>query len=83
MLRQCDRFNLPFLQADLCSAAAVNENQCDQIWRNFATLATFKSLWAMYWIVYLVFDKRLYLLWHFYATWQIVIVVPKWRKVEQ
>ena len=29
----------------MCSLA---ENQCDQIWRNFATLAKFKNIWQLY-----------------------------------
>ena len=35
----------------------------------------FQSLWAIFWMVYLVFGKLLYLLWHFYATGQIGIAV--------
>ena len=48
---------------------------CDQIWQNFATLAQFKSLWAISWMVYFVFGKLLYPLWHFYASGQIVFAV--------
>ena len=40
---------------------------------------TFKSLWAIVWMAYLVFAKRLYQLWHFYATAQIVIAVNSHR----
>ena len=29
----------------MCSLA---ENQCDQIWQNFATLAKFKNIWQLY-----------------------------------
>ena len=35
----------------------------------------FKSLWAIFWMFYLVFGKLLSQLWHFYATVQIAIVV--------
>jgi len=35
----------------------------------------FKSLWAIFWMSYLVFGKLLSRLWHFYATGQIFIVV--------
>ena len=42
--------------------------QCDQIWRNFAVLANFNSLWEIFG---LVFGKLLHLLWQIYATGQI------------
>ena len=35
----------------------------------------FQSLWAIFWMSYLVFGKLLSRLWHFYATGQIFIVV--------
>ena len=50
-------------------------DQCDQIWLNFAIWQKHRSIWATFWIAYLVFSKLLYQLWHFYATGQIVIVV--------
>ena len=40
-----------------------------EIWLNL------NSLWAIFWIAYLVFGIVLYHLWHFYATGQIVKVV--------
>ena len=33
------------------------------------------SLWAIFWMSYLVFGILLYYLWHFYATGQIFVVV--------
>ena len=33
------------------------------------------KVWAIFWTAYLVFDKRLYQLWYFYAVGQIFIVV--------
>ena len=35
----------------------------------------FKSFWAIFWMVYLVFGKFFYPLWHFYITGHIAIAV--------
>ena len=41
----------------------------------FGEISHLQSIWVIFWMVYLVFGKRLYVLWRFYALAQIVIVV--------
>ena len=43
--------------------------QCDQMWLNFANLATFLVLWK---VLVLLFGKLLYILGKFYAIGQIL-----------
>ena len=71
----CPFFFVPNLFAYLFSLILEPCDQYDQIWRNFATLAKKLSLRAIFWMAYFVFGKLLYQLCHFYAMWQIVIVV--------
>ena len=49
----------------------MDRDQRDQILRKIGK----KCLWANFWIVYFVFGKLFYPLWHFYASGQIVIAV--------
>ena len=51
---------------------SVSSKPCDQIWRNFATLAFFE-LFGQSIRVYLVFNKILNLLWQFFPIGQIFI----------
>ena len=53
----------------------IHCGQCDLIFRNFTILGKILSLWKNYRMVYFVFSTLLYLLWHFYATGHIVVVI--------
>ena len=54
----------------MCDLSSVTRfGEILPLWQNL------KSFWAIFWMAYLVFGKRLYQLRHFYATGQVVIVV--------
>ena len=54
----------------------VVSNQCDQIWRNFATYAKFKKVFGHFLSHYLIFGEIVNLLWQiFYYFGQILIVL--------
>ena len=50
-------------------------NQCDQIWRNFATFAKNYTSFAILKKLCLVFGKISNILWHFYSIGQLFIVL--------
>ena len=52
-------------------------NQCDQVWRNFATLAKIKSLWPFFEGLFNIWKNCEPNLATFYAIGQKFIVVPK------
>ena len=57
------------------SISVTRFGEISPLWQNY------KSLWAIFWMAYLVFGKPLYQLWHFYAMGQIAIFF-KWPKIE-
>ena len=57
------------LSANCATARVTRFGEISPLWQNF------KSLWAIFLMVHLLFCKVLVQLWHFYAIGQIVIVV--------
>ena len=57
------------LSANCATARVTRFGEISPLWQNF------KSLWAIFLMVHLLFCKILVQLWHFYAIGQIVIVV--------
>ena len=56
--------------------------QCDQIWRNFATLEIFQSLWQKIEVIFSTWQNVI-LLWQFtYANWANLHHF-KWPNIEQ